>query len=194
MDDWIDGSRSIQFFFNKTEGNKNIKLFEFPDEKSGGISYEKVRDEIARDLDLSDITATDLQDEILGPIIPEGYREQVTKVMREYKYMAFLSGNTSSMFQDIESYLRTEIDLVEGDIRLVLDDYISSFLPYEISPGIYTFKGVSKVLLSFLQSGDESYRNSVVFKFDYNNMKTELIVRPGNIAIRFDEKTFFSTV
>ena len=65
--------------FNITKENIKFELYKLPDEKIGGVSYEKVRDEIERDLDISDITAVDLQDEIIGPIIIGKYREQVTK-------------------------------------------------------------------------------------------------------------------
>ena len=41
--------------------------------------------------------------------------------------MATLAGYTSSRFQDFESFLRAEVDLVEDDIRLVLDEHNSSF-------------------------------------------------------------------
>ena len=54
------------------EENNNFELHNFPDSNSGCISYEKVRDEIERDLEITDITATDLRDEIIGPIITEG--------------------------------------------------------------------------------------------------------------------------
>ena len=74
-------------------------------------------------MDISDITATDPQDDIIGPIIIEEYREQVTKRMKDDKYMKILAGFTSSVFQDFESYLRTEIDLVQDDIKVVLDEY-----------------------------------------------------------------------
>ena len=37
-----------------------------------------------------------------------------------------------SIFQDFESYLRTEIDMVEDDIRLVFDEYNSDFITYEL--------------------------------------------------------------
>ena len=48
------------------------------------VSHKKKNgDEIERDLDISDITATDLQDDILGPIISEEYRGQVTKRMKD---------------------------------------------------------------------------------------------------------------
>ena len=73
--------------FNITEENNKFELYKFPDEKAGGISYTKVRDEIERDLDFEGITAADLQDDIIGPIIIEEYKEQVTKRMKDEQYM-----------------------------------------------------------------------------------------------------------
>ena len=64
MDDWINGSRSIHFF-NITEENNKFEHYKFADEKSGGVSFGKVRDEFERDLDISDFTATDLQHEMI---------------------------------------------------------------------------------------------------------------------------------
>ena len=57
--------------FNITEENIKFKLFKNPDGESVSVSYEKVRDEIERDLDISNITATDLLDDLIGPIIIE---------------------------------------------------------------------------------------------------------------------------
>ena len=108
--------------------------------------------------------------------------------------MYVLSGYSSSVFQNFESYLRTEVDLVEDDVRLALDEYNSSFITYEISTGIYTFKDISEVLLSFLQSEHKGDFNKIVIGFDDITRKTKLVVRPGIIAIRFDEKLFFSTI
>ena len=54
-----------------------------------------------------------------------------------------------SIFQDFENFLRTAIDLVE-DVRLVLDEYISNFVTYELEPGIYTFKDISDALFNIL--------------------------------------------
>ena len=50
--------------FNITKENNKFELYKIPDEKSGSVSYEKVRDEIEKDLGISVNTATDLQDEI----------------------------------------------------------------------------------------------------------------------------------
>ena len=56
------------FLLNITEENNKFKLYKFPDGKSGGVTYTKVREEIEKDAATSDITATDLQDEKRGPI------------------------------------------------------------------------------------------------------------------------------
>ena len=150
--DWMLGLVDLEVYnsiFIITEKNNKFDLYKFPDEKAGGISYIKVRDEIERDLDIEDITAADLQDEIIGPIIIEEYREQVTKRMKDEQYMKILAIYTSSVFQDFESFLRTQIDLVEDDIKLVLDEYNSSFITYEIEPGIYSYREISKALVLF---------------------------------------------
>ena len=42
--------------------------------------------------------------------------------MEDGGYMNILSGYPETVFQDFESYLRLEIDLVENDFRLVLDE------------------------------------------------------------------------
>ena len=102
-------------------------------------------------MDISDITAADLQDDIIGAIIIHEHREQIIKRMEDDGYMDNLSGYPRSVFQDFEGYLRTEIDLIEDDIRLVLDKYNSSFVTYELDPGIYTFKDLSEVLSKVLQ-------------------------------------------
>ena len=66
--------------------------------------------------------------------------------------MNILQGYTSSIIQDFKSYLRTGVDLVEEDIRLFLDKYISSFIICKTKPGIYKFKKLSEVLFNIPQS------------------------------------------
>ena len=143
--DWMIGLVDLEVYnsiFNITEENNKFELYKFPDEKAGGVTYEKVRDEIEKDLDISDIAAADLQDDIIAPIIIEEYKKQVLKRKKDEQYMNILAIYTISVFQDFESFLRTQIDLVEDDIKLVLDEYYSSFISYELEPGIYTFKDI----------------------------------------------------
>ena len=162
--------------------------------KEGGVSFEKVRDEIERDMDISDITAVDLLDEIIAPNFNEEYGEQVTKRMEDGGYVDIISGHSRSIFQDFESYLRTEVDLVEHDIKLVLDEYNYSFITYELESGIYFFKVISEALLKILQPKFDGYPIAIDIEFNDITKKTNLDVRAGIRAIRFDENSFFSTI
>ena len=94
------------------------------------------------------------------------------------------------MFQDFESFLRTQMDLVEDDIKLVLDEYNSSFITYELQPGIYTFKDISEALFNNLQIEYPSSDTKIPIRLDDITRKTKLVVSNGIIAISFDEKSF----
>ena len=194
---WMVGLTDLEIYnsiFNITEENNKFELYKLPDEKAGGVAYGKVRAEIEKDLDIEDITAEDLQDDIIGPIIIEEYKKQVTKRMNDEQYMNILARYTSSVFQDFESFLRPQIDLVEDDVKLVLDENNSSFITYELEPGIYTFKDISEALLNILQIEYPGPSNVINIEFDDIIRKTKLVVNIGIIAIRFDEKSFFSTI
>ena len=119
-------------------------------------------------MNIEDITAADLQDEIIGPIIIEEYKKQVTKRMNDEQYMNILTMYTSSVFQDFESFLRTQIDLIEDDIKLVLDEYNSSFITYELQPGIYTFKDISEALFNIIQFEYPEPSNVIDIEYDDN--------------------------
>ena len=195
QEDWMWALIDLEVYnpiFNITEENNKFKLYKFPVDKIGGISYEKVKDEIEKDLNTSDITATDLQDAIIAPIIIEEYKKHVTERMQDDKYI--LSMYVNSVYQDFESFLRIQIDLVEDNVRLVLDEYNSSFIFYELTPGIYTSKDLSEALFNIHQTENLEPSNVIVIAFDDITRKTKLVVKSGIIAIRFDEKSFFSTV
>ena len=138
-------------------------------------------------MDISDITATDLQDDIIRPIIIEEYREQVTKKMEDGAYMNNLAGYPRSVFQDFESYLRTVINLGEDDIRLVLDKFNSSFITYEITSSIYSFKDLPEALYNILQLEYPKSSREILIEFDDITRKTKLVVNSGIIAM----KSFF---
>ena len=96
-----------------------------------------------------------------------------------------------SIIQDFESFLRREVDLVEDDIKLVLDAYNSNFVTYELQPGMYTFKDLSETLFNFLQPENPGFGNVIDTEFDDITRKSKLVVRPENIAIRFDGRINF---
>ena len=75
--DWMIGVTDLEVnnsIFNITEENNKLQLYKFPDEKSGGVSYEKVRDGMERVLDFSEITAADIQDDLTAPIFINEYK------------------------------------------------------------------------------------------------------------------------
>ena len=145
-------------------------------------------------MDISDITATDLQDDLIAPNIIAEYREQVSKRMKDEQYLNILAIFTSSVFQDIESFLRTQIDLIEDDVKLVLDEYNSSFITYELEPGNYSYREISEALFYILQSEYPQSNSEILIRLDDITKKTKLVVNSGIIAIMFDEKSFFSTI
>ena len=151
-------------------------------------------DEIEKDSEISDFTATDLQSEILGPKIIGRYRKEVSKRMKSDIKMNILAGYFSSVFQDLECYLRTEIDFVEEDIRSVSDEYSSCFITDEITPSSYKIKDLSEVLLRSSQLDFDGFNSSIDIDFNVFSMKTTLVVRCDKIAKRFDEKSFFSSM
>ena len=193
---WMIGLTNVEVYnsiFNITEENNKFELYNFPDSESGGTSYERVRDDIEKDLKFSDITGTDLQDEIIGRIIIDEYREQVLKRMKNDEYMRFSAIFDSSVFQVFESFLRTEIDLVEDNIRLVLDENNSSFMTYELEPGVYTVKNLFEVLAILLpRENDPSH--SIDIEFDEITPKTKLVARSDIIASTFDDKSIFNSI
>ena len=195
--DWMIGLTDLEVynsFFNITEKNNKFELYKVPDDKIGGVTYTKVRDEIERDLDISGIIDADLQDDIIAPIIVEEFKKQVTKRMKEGQYMNILAIYTRSVFQDFENFLRTQIDLVEDDIKLVLDEYNSSFVTYKLEPGIYSYRDLSEALYYILQSEYPSSGSEILIRFDGFTRKNILVVKSGIIAIRFDENSFFNTI
>ena len=110
--------------------------------------------------------------------------------MKDDQYILILSGYTKSLFRNFESYLRTEVHLVEHDIRLVLDEYNSSFFTYNISPVIYTFKEKNNNTLIQNQQPN-------VDKINNNNDNNPNVSTYENhayvvIAPRNVEKTYFT--
>ena len=154
------------------------------------LLHMKKSDEIEKDLE---ITFTDLQDDIKGPTIIEEFREKATKRMKDDVFMRVLANYVSSVFQNFENFLRTEIVLVEDDIKLGLDQNNSGFTTYQLRPGIYTFEETSEFLTSNTQKENDA-SHSINIEVNDITMKTKLIVRSGIIAIRFNENSFFSSI
>ena len=98
--------------------------------------------------------------------------------MKNDKDMDNIGFYIMSKVQDFERCLRTEINLVEDDIRLVLEDFNSSLITYELEARILNFKDLSEVRFGILQPECELFNNSTDTEFHDITMKTKLVVRP----------------
>ena len=116
--------------------------------------------------------------------------EKKYQKMKSDKDVIFSTVYKSSIFQDFESLLRTEVDFVEDDIRLDLDSYNSKFMSYELQPGVYCFKDVPGGLPKKFQLGFAGCNNSIDNEFNETSMKNIFFVKPDFFALMFDETSF----
>ena len=106
-------------------------------------------------------------------------------------YYMFLLGYTRSRFRDLESYLRIVVGLDEDDICLTLKRNISTFVTYEISPGIYTIEDISAAVYPLAD-----HEGTLRVDYDDITMKTKLILTRfvGTFGtLRIDKKSFLIT-
>ena len=80
-------------------------------------------------------------------------------------------GYARSLFPDFEFYLRIVADLDEDDIPLILKQYKSYFITYEIPPDIYTIKEVSEIVYT-----KGNLEGTLQIEYDDNSMETKLIL------------------
>ena len=203
--DWMLGLTSLKVYksiFNLTEEN-NFQLS--ADSLDSEFSFTELKDKIAELLDLSHITDQDSQHKTTGPDIIQAYRELSIEERQTDRYYFLLLNYTQSPFREFETYLGILTGLKEDDIQLILKQYNSKVITYEISPGIYTFKDISKDLSRGFEKEFEirgeiqpttkyDKSDSIIIEYDINTMKTKLIVSHKINALRFDEKSFFSTI
>ena len=108
--------------------------------------------------------------------------------------MVLIFGYSASSFRDFESYLRLVIGLDEKGIHLILKEYNSHFITYELTPGSYTIQDISEAIRTFsghqetiqLEYDDISMRTTIVLNF--KNEKTKFALG----TLRFDKQSFFS--
>ena len=140
--DWMIGETNLEVYnsiFNITEENNKFELYRDMSAKFGLL---ELKDELEEILNIPHITIEHLDDEILGPRTIY----ELIKLSNEKKnsdgYMILLSRYSASPFRDFESYLRLVIGLDEEDIQLILKEYNSHFITYDLTPGIYTIQDI----------------------------------------------------
>ena len=101
-------------------------------------------------------------------------------------------GYARSPFRDFESYLRIGVGLDEDVIQLILKQYNSNYVTYELSPGIYAIKDIAEAVYTM---GDHEGTSKI--DNDDITIKNKLILtRFGSTfgTLRFDEKSFCYTL
>ena len=192
--DWMLGLVNLEVYnsiSNITEENNKFELYRDTSDKFG---FLELKDELEEVLDISHITNEHLDDEVLGPRIIDEYIKLSTEKKNNDGYMILSYGFTRSRFRDFESYLRIVIGLDEKDIQLILKEYNSHFITYELPPGIYSIQDISDTIYNFSINNE-----SIQVEYDDVSMKTKIILKYiGNRkklvlgTLRFNETSFFS--
>ena len=195
--DWMIGLTNLELYnsiYNITEKNNNFEIYSDISNKFG---FLELKDKLEGILNIPHITMIEhLDDEILGPRIIDEYIKLSIEEKNRDGYMVLLFGYSASSFRDFENYLRLVVGLDEGDIQLILKEYNSHFITYELTPGIYTIQDISEAIQTFsghqetiqLEYDDISMRATIVLKFKYEQTKFAL----GKL--RFDKQSFFHTL
>ena len=132
--------------FNITETNNNFELYR---DTSAKFGFLELKDELEEILNISHITDKHLDDEVLGRRIIDEYINLSQKRMNTDGYMLLLLDYGRSLFRNFESCLRIVVGLDEEDIQLILKEYNSHFITYELTPGIYTIQDISDAIQTF---------------------------------------------
>ena len=113
-----------------TINTKNNK-FELYTDTFDKLSFE--REEV---LNISDITLHHLQHEKIGPCIIQAYRKLRSEKSSTDGYIILFMGYARSPLRDFESFLRIVVSSDEDNIQLILNQYNSNFVTYQLTPGI----------------------------------------------------------
>ena len=128
----------------------------------------------------------------MGPSINEAYKKMRSEKSSTGGYILILKGSARSPFREFESYLRLVVGSNEDDIQLILKQYNSNFVSYELPPGIYTINGISEAVYTM---GD--HEGTLKIEYKDISMKTKLIITRFDGTLRtliFEEKSFYNTL
>ena len=169
--DWMIGLPDLEVYnsiFNITKVNNKFELYRDTSAKFGVLELKHELQEI---LNIPHITPEHLQDDEIGPrIIDELYRLSHEKKNSD-GYMLLLLGYSRSPVRDFESYLRIVVGSDEEDIKLILKQYNSNFVTYELTPRIYSIQDFSDAIHTF-----SGHSEIIEIKYDDISMKTEISV------------------
>ena len=195
-EDWMIGLTDLEVYnsiFNITEENNKFEIYRNMSNKFG---FLELKDEIEEILDISHITDDHLKAEILGPHIIDELIKLSTEKKNTDGYMMILLAYAKSPFRDFETYLRIVVRLDEKDIQLVLKEYNSHFITYELPPGIYSIQDILDTINTF-----SGHMETIQIEYDDISMKSKIILKCIDeqdilvlVTLRFDKRSFYHTL
>ena len=194
--DWMIGLTDLEVYNSILNITKENNKFELYRDSSNKFGFIELKDELEEILNIPHITDYHLEDETIARRIFNEYIKLSTEKMNSDGYMLLLLGYSKSLFRDFESYLRIVVGLDEEDIQLILKEYNSHFITYELTPGIYTIQDISDAIHTF-----SGHSEIIQIKYDDISKKTKIILKFkdgtgkfGLGTLRFDEKSCFHTL
>ena len=154
------------FIFNTTNNN-----FELYTDTFDEFSFTQLKDEPEEIPNSSDNTPYHLQHEKTGPRSFEGNRNLRLEKSSTDAYIVLILSYARSPFREFESYLRIVVDSNEGDIQLMLKQYNSNFVTYELQLGIYSVEDVSEAV-----NTRSDHEGTLQIEYEDVTMETKLIL------------------
>ena len=194
-ENWMLGLVNLEVYnsiFNITEENNKFEIYRDVPTK---FQFLDLKDELEEILGISHITQEHLLDDETASRINDEYHKLSHEKKSTDGYTILSLNYSRSQFRDFESYLRIRVGLDEKDIQLILKEYKSHFITYELSPGIYTIQDISGADHAF-----SGHSDVIEIEYDDIRMKTKIILKYkdwrenfGLGTLRFDKKSFFHT-
>ena len=195
-ENWMLGLVNLEVYnsiFNKTEENNKFEIYRDTPTK---FQFLDLRDEIEEIVNIPHIKREHLLDDETASRNIDEYHKLSHEKKNSDGYTILLLNYSRSQFRDFESCLRIRVGLDEEDIQLILKEYNSRFITYELSPGIYTIQDISDIIHTF--SGHSEF---IEIEYDNISMKTKVILKYKDFrenfalgTLRFDKKSFFHTL
>ena len=195
--DWMLGLVNLEVYisiYNITEKNNKFELYR---DMSAKFGFLELKDELEEILNISHITNEHLDDEVLGQRVIDEYIKLSRERMDTDGYMSILLDYSRSLFRNFESFFRFVVGLDEEDIQLILKEYNSHFITYELTPGIYTIQDISDAIQTF-----SGHKETIQLEYDDISLKTKIILKFKNNekslfaegTLRFDDTSCFHTL
>ena len=191
---WMIGLTDLEVYnsiFNITEEKNKFEIYRDTPTK---FQFLDLKDELEENLGIPHITREHLLDDEAALLIIDEYHKLSHEKKNSDGYTILLLNYSRSQFRDFESYLRIRVGLDEEDIQLILKEYNSHFITYELSPGIYTIQDISDAVHTF-----SGHSEIIEIEYDGISMKTKIILKYKDFrenfglgTLRFDKKIFFS--